>query len=84
MPSKTYRLPTILLGLMSFCGLLLTYGLNTWLPEIMGQHGYGKTYSFTFLLALNAGAVVGGLVASRFADKFGPKAIVPRRSSSPR
>lgn len=74
--SKTYRLPTILLGLMSFCGLLLTYGLNTWLPEIMGQHGYGKTYSLTFLLALNAGAVVGGLVASRFADKFGPKSIV--------
>lgn len=74
--SGTYRKPTILLGLMSFCGLLLTYGLNTWLPEIMGQHGYGKTYSLTFLLALNAGAVVGGLVASRFADKFGPKAIV--------
>lgn len=74
--SGTYRKPTVLLGLMSFCGLLLTYGLNTWLPEIMGQHGYGKTYSLTFLLALNAGAVVGGLVASKFADRFGPRAIV--------
>jgi AAHS family benzoate transporter-like MFS transporter len=74
--SGTYLKPTILLGLMSFCGLLLTYGLNTWLPEIMGQHGYGKTYSLTFLLALNAGAVVGGLVASTFADRFGPKAVV--------
>jgi AAHS family benzoate transporter-like MFS transporter len=74
--SGTYLKPTILLGLMSFCGLLLTYGLNTWLPEIMGQHGYGKTYSLTFLLALNAGAVVGGLVASKFADVIGPKAIV--------
>lgn len=74
--SGSYRRPTVLLGLMSFCGLLLTYGLNTWLPEIMGQHGYGKTYSLTFLLALNAGAVVGGLVASRAADRFGPKAIV--------
>ena len=74
--SGNYRTPTILLGLMSFCGLLLTYGLNTWLPEIMGQHGYGKTYSLTFLLALNAGAVIGGLVASRAADRFGPRAIV--------
>jgi AAHS family benzoate transporter-like MFS transporter len=74
--SGNYRTPTILLGLMSFCGLLLTYGLNTWLPEIMGQHGYGKTYSLTFLLALNAGAVIGGLVASRSADRFGPRAIV--------
>lgn len=74
--SGNYRTPTILLGCMSFCGLLLTYGLNTWLPEIMGQHGYGKTYSLTFLLALNAGAVVGGLLASRSADRFGAKAIV--------
>lgn len=74
--SGNYRTPTILLGLMSFCGLLLTYGLNTWLPEIMGQHGYGKTYSLTFLLALNGGAVIGGLVASRSADRFGPRAIV--------
>lgn len=74
--SGNYRAPTILLGCMSFCGLLLTYGLNTWLPEIMGQHGYGKTYSLSFLLALNAGAVIGGLLASRSADRFGPKAIV--------
>ncbi|WP_427006872.1 MFS transporter [Pseudarthrobacter sp. H2] len=74
--SGNYRTPTILLGLMSFCGLLLTYGLNTWLPEIMGQHGYGKTYSLTFLLALNGGAVIGGLVASRSADRFGPRAII--------
>ncbi|XAS66123.1 aromatic acid/H+ symport family MFS transporter [Micrococcaceae bacterium Sec5.7] len=74
--SGKYRTPTILLGLMSFCGLLLTYGLNTWLPEIMGQHGYGKTYSLTFLMALNAGAVIGGLIASRSADRFGPRAII--------
>lgn len=74
--SGNYRKPTILLGCMSFCGLLLTYGLNTWLPEIMGQHGYGKTYSLSFLLALNAGAVIGGLLASRTADRFGPKAVV--------
>ncbi|MBT2512439.1 aromatic acid/H+ symport family MFS transporter [Arthrobacter sp. ISL-30] len=74
--SDNYRIPTLLLGLMSISGLLLTYGLNTWLPEIMGQHGYDKTYSLTFLLALNAGAVIGGLVASRSADRLGPKAIV--------
>ena len=38
---------------MSFAGLLLTYGLNTWLPQIMGEQGYGKNYSLTFLLVLN-------------------------------
>jgi AAHS family benzoate transporter-like MFS transporter len=63
--------PTTLLGLMSFVGLLLTYGLNTWLPQIMQANGYGKAYSLTFLLVLNLGAIVGGLFASYVADRSG-------------
>ena len=63
--------PTALLGSMSFVGLLLTYGLNTWLPQIMQSNGFGKTYSMTFLLVLNLGAIAGGLVASTFADRIG-------------
>ena len=56
---------------MSFVGLLLTYGLNTWLPQIMQANGYGKAYSLTFLLVLNLGAIVGGLFASYVADRAG-------------
>ncbi|TFB67962.1 aromatic acid/H+ symport family MFS transporter [Cryobacterium sp. Hz9] len=74
--SSRFFVPTVLLGLMSFSGLMLTYGLNTWLPEIMLQYGYDKTYSLLFLVTLNAGAVIGGLVASRAADRFGPRRIV--------
>lgn len=82
--SHKYLLGTIFLGLMSFSGLLLTYGLNTWLPAIMGQHfqdaGFGaetaKAYGLWFLLLLNGGAVLGGLVASRLADKAGPQRVV--------
>lgn len=69
--SRRYALPTALLGLMSFSGLLLTYGLNTWLPEIMGQYGYEDSYSLLFLLVLNLGAIVGGVIASGSADRFG-------------
>lgn len=61
---------------MSFGGLLLTYGLNTWLPQIMQGNGYGKSYALTFLLVLNLGAIVGGLVASRVADRRGAKPVV--------
>jgi AAHS family benzoate transporter-like MFS transporter len=68
--------PTALLGTMSFGGLLLTYGLNTWLPQIMQGNGYGKSYALTFLLVLNLGAIVGGLVASRVADRRGAKPVV--------
>lgn len=71
-----YALPTFLLGMMSFAGLLLTYGLNTWLPQIMGEQGYGKSYSLTFLLTLNLGAILGGLAASYLADRLGAKRVV--------
>lgn len=74
--TRRYALATALLGSMSFAGLLLTYGLNTWLPEIMGQNGYGKGYSLLFLLILNLGAILGGLIASRSADRLGPQRVV--------
>ncbi|CAN7353365.1 MFS transporter [Arthrobacter sp. LjRoot14] len=74
--SRQFAVAAILLGLMSFCGLLLTYGLNTWLPKIMEGYGYGRTYSLFFPLALNLGAVAGGLLASRLADKSGPQRVI--------
>lgn len=74
--SSQFRVGAILLGFMSFSGLLLTYGLNTWLPKIMEGYGYGKTYSLAFLLVLNSGAVIGGVVASKMADRRGPQFIV--------
>jgi AAHS family benzoate transporter-like MFS transporter len=74
--SRRFALPTALLGLMSFAGLLLTYGLNTWLPQIMGQQGYGKNHALTFLLVLNLAAIGGGLVASYVADRVGAKRVV--------
>lgn len=74
--SKQFALASVLLGMMSFSGLLLTYGLNTWLPKIMEGYGYGRTYALFFPLALNLGAVAGGLLASRLADKRGPQRII--------
>ncbi|EON25336.1 major facilitator transporter [Nocardioides sp. CF8] len=74
--SRRYAFPTALLGLMSFAGLLLTYGLNTWLPQIMGEQGFGKNSSLTFLLVLNLAAIFGGLLASYVADRVGAKRVV--------
>ncbi|MFI6673409.1 MFS transporter [Kribbella sp. NPDC050470] len=66
---------TILFGLASFFGLLLVYGLNTWLPQIMRQSGYPLGSSLRFLLVMNLGAIVGALVASTLADRFGSKVV---------
>jgi AAHS family benzoate transporter-like MFS transporter len=73
---RPLALPTLLLGTMSFAGLLLTYGLNTWLPQIMTDNGYGKSASLAFLLVLNLGAISGGLVASWSADRVGAKRVI--------
>jgi AAHS family benzoate transporter-like MFS transporter len=61
---------------MSATGLLLVYSLNTWLPELMLRAGFNAKGSLSFLLVLNGGAVLGGLIASRIADRFGPKPVV--------
>jgi AAHS family benzoate transporter-like MFS transporter len=66
---------TLLFGAASFCGLLLVYGLNTWLPQLMRQAGYPLGSALTFLLVLNLGAIVGAVLASILADRFGPKPV---------
>jgi len=73
---RDYWFPTLVLGLMSVTGLLLVYSLNTWLPELMRRAGFNTKGSLAFLLVLNGGAVVGALIGSRVADRFGPKRVV--------
>ena len=59
-----------------FCALLMVYGLNTWLPKLMIQAGYGLNSSLTFLIALQGGAVVGILVLSNLCEKYGSKKVI--------
>lgn len=74
--SRSYLPGTLLIGAMSFIGLLSTYGLNTWLPKIMQSNGASAHDSLYSLLFLNGGAVVGGLTASWIADRIGAKAVI--------
>jgi MFS transporter, AAHS family, benzoate transport protein len=62
---------TVAIGVTSFMGLLLVYGLNNWLPTIMREAGYDLGDSLAFLLVLNVGAIVGLLVAGTVADRIG-------------
>ncbi|CAM3150929.1 benzoate transport [Paracoccus aminovorans] len=57
----------------SFMGLLLVYGLNTWLPTLMVEAGYGLSRGLWFLLLMNVGAVLGLLVAGAVGDRIGLK-----------
>lgn len=73
---KPYPLIALSIGIASFMGLLLVYGLNTWLPQLMAAAGYPVSTGLTLLLVLNLGAVAGLLLAGYLADKHGAKRIV--------
>jgi MFS transporter, AAHS family, benzoate transport protein len=67
----TYLRNTLAVALTSFMGLLLVYGLNTWLPTIMREADYELGAALAFLLVLNVGAIAGLLVAGTVADRIG-------------
>lgn len=73
---KPYPLVAVAIAAASFMGLLLVYGLNTWLPQLMASAGYPVSAGLSLLLVLNLGAVAGLIIAGILADKHGTKPIV--------
>jgi MFS family permease len=73
---KPYPLIAAAIGAASFMGLLLVYGLNTWLPQLMASAGYPVSAGLSLLLVLNLGAVAGLIIAGILADRHGTKPIV--------
>ncbi|MFE7278220.1 MFS transporter [Streptomyces sp. NPDC057623] len=66
---------TLLYWSASFGGLLLVYGVATWLPTLMRGEGYNLGSALTFVVLFNLGGIVGMLVAGRAADRFGAPQI---------
>ncbi|MFC3885124.1 MFS transporter [Bacillus songklensis] len=67
---------TFAFWLSVFSCFLMVYGLNTWLPKIMQQAGFGLTSSLSFNLVLCVGQVGGALIGGYFADKIGHKKVL--------
>lgn len=68
-----YLRNSLAIWVASFMGLILVYGLNTWLPKLMVSAGYSLTGGMWLLLLLNAGAICGLLFAGRIGDYLGLK-----------
>ncbi|MCX4855211.1 MFS transporter [Streptomyces canus] len=66
---------TLLYWVASFGGLLLVYGVATWLPTLMRAEGYALGSALSFVVVFNLGGIVGMLVAGRAADCFGAPRI---------
>lgn len=74
--SRSYVVATVCFLVMTCLCLFMIYGFNTWLPEIMHRAGYSAGSSLGFLLVFNIGAVIGTLIISLAADRFGSKPII--------
>ncbi|WP_433522069.1 MFS transporter [Nocardia pseudovaccinii] len=73
--ASSVRQTTLLFWIASFFGLLLVYGMNTWLPTMMRGHGYNLGSAISFLLVINLGGIAGMLIAGPLADRFGPRPV---------
>lgn len=66
---------TVLFWLGTAMGLLLVYGLNTWLAQIMREAGYDLGSAIAFMLVLNLGALLGTPLLGALADRIGSKPV---------
>jgi AAHS family benzoate transporter-like MFS transporter len=73
--SRRYFMPAVLFAITSFFGLLLVYGLNTWLPQIMKSAGYPLSSSLLFLVMMNVGAAVGSILVAPVGDRLGMRPV---------
>lgn len=74
--SPGVRAATLLFWVVSFCGLLLVFGISTWLPTIMQAAGYSLGSSLLQTAAMWVGAGVGMVAGGRVADGIGIKPVV--------
>lgn len=74
--SPGVRAATLLFWVVSFCGLLLVFGISTWLPTIMQAAGYSLGSSLLQTAAMWVGAGVGMVAGGRVADGVGIKPVV--------
>ncbi len=73
--SRLYLVRTLAFWVAAFMGLMLIYGLSTWLPEVMRVAGYSVGSALSFLVLFNVGAIVGCLLAGWLADRLGAKLV---------
>jgi AAHS family benzoate transporter-like MFS transporter len=74
--SRNYVRPTVFFWISLFCGMVLVYGLNTWLPAIMKKAGYDLGSSLTFLMVFSLASAIGGIALGRAADIRGKKLVL--------
>jgi MFS transporter, AAHS family, benzoate transport protein len=69
-------LSTIMFWISFFMCLLMIYGLNTWLPNLMTGAGLSVGSGLLFLFVLNFGAVLGAVFGGWMADRWDARTVL--------
>jgi MFS transporter, AAHS family, benzoate transport protein len=69
--SENRALSTIFIWVVFFMNMYMSFGLGTWLPQLMINAGFGLGSGLFFLLTLNLGALFGSNIAGVIADRIG-------------
>ncbi|QBE61801.1 MFS transporter [Pseudoduganella lutea] len=67
---------TMMFWLTCFMTLFMVYALSSWLTKLMASAGYGLGSALTFVLVLNAGAIVGAIGGGALADRLPIKRVL--------
>jgi AAHS family benzoate transporter-like MFS transporter len=67
---------TLMFWLTCFMTLFMVYALSSWLAKLMAGAGYGLGSALTFVLVLNAGAIIGAVGGGALADRFPIKRVL--------
>ncbi len=64
------RFSTVMFWIAFFMCLFMVYALSSWLAKLMATAGYSLGSALTFVLVLNAGAIVGAIGGGWLADRL--------------
>jgi AAHS family benzoate transporter-like MFS transporter len=67
---------TVMFWITCFMCLFMVYALSSWLTKLMAGAGYSLGSALTFVLVLNAGAIVGAVGGGWLADRFHIKHVL--------
>ncbi|MCS5480800.1 aromatic acid/H+ symport family MFS transporter [Corynebacterium sp. YIM 101645] len=73
---KGNGLNTLLIWVVFLMTMLLSYGLNTWLPTLMSSAGYSLGSGLFNLVVLNIGGFIGAVLGGWLADRFKIKTVI--------
>jgi len=69
-------LSTVMFWITYFMSLLMVYGLNTWLPNLMIEAGFALNSSLAFLMVLQGGSIIGTILVAILSMKYNLKLML--------